>query len=100
MSSSVLHGCCAIALLACFACSPRSASVPRHPNAEARNAPSTEKKPRKRRPTLVAPPPAYGNKIVLERGPQGRHQQGRYEQGRYEQGRYQYSLAEPDSAEL
>jgi len=41
--------------------------VPRHPNAEARNAPSTEKKPRKRRPTLVAPPPAYGNKIVLER---------------------------------
>jgi hypothetical protein len=67
MSSSVLHGCCAIALLACFACSPRSASVPRHPDAEARNAPSTEKKPRKRRPTLVAPPPAYGNKIVRER---------------------------------
>ncbi len=44
--------------------------MPKHPNAEARNAPSTEKKPRKRRPTLVAPPPAYGNKIVLERATQ------------------------------
>lgn len=40
--------------------------MPHHPNAEARNAASPEKKPRKRRP-LVAPPPAYGNKIVLER---------------------------------
>jgi len=40
--------------------------VPHHPNAEARNAASPEKKPRKRRP-LVAPPPAYGNKIVLHR---------------------------------
>jgi len=67
MSSPVLHGCCAIALLACFACSPQTAPVPRHPSAEARNAPSTEKKPRKRRPTLVAPPPAYGNKIVDDR---------------------------------
>jgi hypothetical protein len=41
--------------------------VPHHPNAEARNTENPEKKPRKRRPTLVAPPPAYGNKIVLER---------------------------------
>jgi len=65
MSSPVLHGCCAIALLASIACSHRAATVPRHPNAEARNAASTEKKPRKRRP-LVAPPPAYGNKIVLD----------------------------------
>jgi hypothetical protein len=66
MSSPVLHGCCAIALLAFIACSPRAAPVPHHPNAEARNAASPEKKPRKRRP-LVAPPPAYGNKIVLHR---------------------------------
>jgi hypothetical protein len=64
MSSPVLHGCCAIALLAFIACSPRAATVPHHPNAEARNAASPVKKPRKRRP-LVAPPPAYGNKIVL-----------------------------------
>jgi hypothetical protein len=67
MSSPVLHGCCAIALLASFACSPHTAPVPQHPSAEARNAPNTEKKPRKRRPTLVAPPPAYGNKIVDDR---------------------------------
>lgn len=40
-------------------------SVPRHPNAEARNAEGVQKKPRKQRP-LVAPPPAYGNKIVLQ----------------------------------
>jgi hypothetical protein len=65
MSSPVLHGCCAIALLAAIACSPRPATVPHHPNAEARNAVNPEKKPRKRRP-LVAPPPAYGNKIVLD----------------------------------
>jgi hypothetical protein len=65
MSSSVLHGCCAIVLLASFACSPRPATVPHHPNAEARNTGRTEKKPRKRRP-LVAPPPAYGNKIVSD----------------------------------
>ena len=71
MSSPVLHGCCAIVLLASFACSPRPTSVPRHPNAEARNADGEQKKPRKRRP-LVAPPPAYGNKIVLERDPQRR----------------------------
>jgi hypothetical protein len=72
MSSPVLHGCCAIVLFASFACSPRPATVPHHPNAEARNADRIEKKPRKRRP-LVAPPPAYGNKIVLDhdrqRGP-------------------------------
>jgi hypothetical protein len=67
MSSPVLHGCCAIALLASFACSPRPSTVPHHPDAEARNTENAEKKPRKRRPTLVAPPPAYGNKIVFER---------------------------------
>ena len=66
MSSLVIHGC-AIALLATCACAPRASAVPKHPNAEARNSENTEKKPRKRRPTLVAPPPAYGNKIVLER---------------------------------
>ena len=72
MRSPVLHGCFAIALLAAFACSPRAATVPHHPNAEARNAASTEKKLRKRRP-LVAPPPAYGNKIVFD----GERRQGR-----------------------
>lgn len=66
MSSLVIHGC-AIALLATCACAPRASAVSKHPNAEARNSENTEKKPRKRRPTLVAPPPAYGNKIVLER---------------------------------
>jgi hypothetical protein len=80
MSSPVLHGCCAIAFLAFIACSPRPATVPHHPNAEARNAASTVKKPRKRRP-LVAPPPAYGNKIVLD---QERRRSG----------------SEPDSVEL
>jgi hypothetical protein len=80
MRSPVLHGCYAIALLASFACSPRAATVPHHPNAEARNTASPEKKARKRRP-LVAPPPAYGNKIVLERD---RRQSG----------------SEPDSVEL
>lgn len=68
MSGPVLHGCCAIALLASFGCSPQTAPVPHHPSAEARNAASADKKPRKRRPTLVAPPPAYGNKIVDDRG--------------------------------
>jgi hypothetical protein len=38
------------------------ATSPNHPTAEARNG-ETEKKSRKQRP-LVAPPPAYGNKIV------------------------------------
>lgn len=45
-----------------MACGPRPATSPSHPTAEARNG-ATEKKPRKQRP-LVAPPPAYGNKIV------------------------------------
>lgn len=51
-------------LLAAAACGPRSATSPNHPNAEARNG-ETEKKSRKPRP-LVAPPPAYGNKIVID----------------------------------
>jgi hypothetical protein len=38
------------------------ATSPKNPTAEARNG-ETEKKSRKQRP-LVAPPPAYGNKIV------------------------------------
>jgi hypothetical protein len=60
--SSLVRGCCAITLLAATACGPRLATSPTHPTAEARNG-ETEKKPRKQRP-LVAPPPAYGNKIV------------------------------------
>ena len=60
--SSLLRGCCAITLLAAIACGPRLATSPSYPTAEARNG-ETEKKPRKQRP-LVAPPPAYGNKIV------------------------------------
>jgi len=60
--SSLVRGCCAITLLAATACGPRLATSPSHPTAEARNG-ETEKKPRKQRP-LVAPPPAYGNKIV------------------------------------
>ena len=51
-------------LLVAAACGPRLATAPGHPDAEARNG-VTEKKPRKPRP-LVAPPPAYGNKIVHE----------------------------------
>ena len=51
-------------LLAAAACGPRAATSPSHPSAEARNG-ETEKKARKPRP-LVAPPPAYGNKIVHE----------------------------------
>jgi hypothetical protein len=87
MSSPVLHGCCAIALLALFACSPRTAPVSHHPSAEARNAESRDKKPRKRRPILVAPPPAYGNKIVLDRNRR--------------QGREGYPAgSQPDHAEL
>jgi hypothetical protein len=60
--SSLVRGCCAITLLAATACGQHPATSPKHPSAEARNG-ETEKKPRKQRP-LVAPPPAYGNKIV------------------------------------
>jgi hypothetical protein len=60
--SSLVRGCCAITLLAATACGQHLATSPNHPTAEARNG-ETEKKPRKQRP-LVAPPPAYGNKIV------------------------------------
>ena len=60
--SSFVRGCCALTLLAAAACGPRLATAPGHPSAEARNG-ETEKKARKPRP-LVAPPPAYGNKIV------------------------------------
>ena len=60
--SSLIRGCCAITLLSIFACGPRVAA-PSHSSVEARNG-ETEKKTRKQRPPLVAPPPAYGNKIV------------------------------------
>jgi hypothetical protein len=63
LMSSLIRGCCAIILLSTCACGPRSRAVPSHPSAEARNG-ETEKKTRKQRPPLVAPPPAYGNKIV------------------------------------
>jgi hypothetical protein len=63
--SRIVRGCCALTLLAAAACGPRTATAPSHPNAEARNGVS-EKKTRKPRP-LVAPPPAYGNKIVIDR---------------------------------
>ena len=65
MSSFVIRSCCAISLLALGACHPESAVAPKHPNAEARNG-VTEKKTRKQRPPVVAPPPAYGNKIVFD----------------------------------
>jgi hypothetical protein len=64
MSSLVLHGCCALAVVAAAGCAPHTGGDAKHPIAEARNAEGM-KKPGKRRP-LVAPPPAYGNKIVLE----------------------------------
>jgi hypothetical protein len=60
--SSLFRGCCAMALLALAACGSRL-TAPNHPTAEARNG-VTEKKPRKQRQPVVAPPPAYGNKIV------------------------------------
>jgi hypothetical protein len=60
--SSLFRGCCAMTLLALAACGPRL-TTPSHPTAEARNG-VTEKKPRKQRQPVVAPPPAYGNKIV------------------------------------
>jgi hypothetical protein len=62
--SSVIYGCCAFTLLAATACGPRAAASPSHPSVEARNG-ETEKKTRKQRP-VVAPPPAYGNKIVRD----------------------------------
>jgi hypothetical protein len=65
MSSFVIRSCCAISLLALGACHPESTVAPKHPNAEARNG-VTEKKTRKQRPPVVAPPPAYGNKIVFD----------------------------------
>jgi len=65
--SSLMRGCCAIILLSMCACGPRVGAVPNHPSAEARNG-ETGKKPRKQRPPLVAPPPAYGNKIVQSKG--------------------------------
>lgn len=63
--SSLIYGCCAITLLSVCACGPRGGAVPSHPSTEARNG-ETEKKTRKQRPPLVAPPPAYGNKIVRD----------------------------------
>jgi hypothetical protein len=60
--SSLVRSCCAITLLAATACGQHLATSPKNPTAEARNG-ETEKKSRKQRP-LVAPPPAYGNKIV------------------------------------
>jgi hypothetical protein len=63
--SSFVRVCCALALLAGAACGPRVAATPNHPSAEARNG-VTEKRARKQRP-VVAPPPAYGNKIVIDR---------------------------------
>jgi hypothetical protein len=60
--SRIVRGCCAIAFLGAAACAPRTGAAPSHPSAEARNGVS-DKKPRKQRP-VVAPPPAYGNKIV------------------------------------
>lgn len=66
--SSPIRCCCAIVFLTTVACAPRSSESARHPSAEARNAETekadTEKKPRKQRQPVVAPPPAYGNKIV------------------------------------
>jgi hypothetical protein len=64
MSSFVINACCALTVVAACACGPRSLGEANHPSAEARNG-ETEKKARKRRP-VVAPPPAYGNKIVLD----------------------------------
>jgi hypothetical protein len=61
--SSIIRCCCAISFLMVAACAPRAPESPRQPSPEARNA-ETEKKPRKQRPPVVAPPPAYGNKIV------------------------------------
>jgi len=66
MSSFVIHVCCAVTLLTVCACGAPSTAAPKHPSAEARNG-ETEKKTRKQRPPLVAPPPAYGNKIVFDR---------------------------------
>jgi hypothetical protein len=63
--SRIVRGCFALTLLAAAACGPRAATAPSHPGVEARNG-VAEKKPRKQRP-LVAPPPAYGNKIVIDR---------------------------------
>lgn len=68
--SSTVRCCIAIAFLTVSACGPRASESPRHPSAEARNA-ETEKKPRKQRQPVVAPPPAYGNKIVRGLGPDG-----------------------------
>lgn len=68
--SSTVRCCIAIAFLTVSACGPRASESPRHPSAEARNA-DTEKKPRKQRQPVVAPPPAYGNKIVRSTEPAG-----------------------------
>ena len=67
--SSIVRCCIAIAFLTVSACGPRASDSPRHPSAEARNA-ETEKKPRKQRQPVVAPPPAYGNKIVRGASPE------------------------------
>jgi len=63
--SSLVRCCFAIGFLTVTACGPRASQTPRHPSAEARNA-ETDKKPRKQRQPVVAPPPAYGNKIVQD----------------------------------
>jgi hypothetical protein len=68
--SSLVRCCFAITFLTVTACGPRASESPRHPSAEARNA-ETEKRPRKQRQPVVAPPPAYGNKIVRSAAPPG-----------------------------
>jgi hypothetical protein len=65
MSSLIRHGCWALAVLASAGCAPRAANSLRSADTEARNT-ERAKKPAKRR-RIVAPPPAYGNKIVLSR---------------------------------
>ena len=61
--SSLFRGCCATTILLALTACGSHQTTPSHPTAEARNG-VTKKKPRKQRRPVVAPPPAYGNKIV------------------------------------
>ena len=64
MSRRFSLGALVLAAAMALACGPRLAPTPRDGGAQARN----QDQPRKKKPSqprpLVAPPPAYGNKIV------------------------------------
>jgi len=71
MQSRGASGFCVVAAALLFGCGPGSLGTPKpapQPDFETRATP--QKQPREL-PRLIAPPPAYGNKIVMARAGSG-----------------------------